>query len=165
MKQCDIKRSKHEAHTGETQWDEGIWLGHNRGCNEQLIGTDKGVVRAYTVVRVREEERWQADRIKNMKGVPAQPNPEERGTHIPIMIKVGGTVEEDIEAAEVQIREQEVARRMRLTPRIFNTYGYTEGCVGCSHKSAGLANHDHSEACRKIISEAMDQDEEGRREK
>ena len=30
-----------------------------------------------------EEDRWDADEIKNMRGIPQQPNPQRVGLHIP----------------------------------------------------------------------------------
>ena len=35
-----------------TEWFKGVWLGSNLRSPETLIGTDKGVVRAYTVEKV-----------------------------------------------------------------------------------------------------------------
>ena len=54
-------------------------------------------------------------------------------------------------------------RRMKLTTRILQQYGYTEGCDGCRHRQAGLEeSRNHSEECRKRIEEAMEGDESGR---
>ena len=33
----------------ESQWKEGLWLGHARSSNEILIGTREGVVRAWAI--------------------------------------------------------------------------------------------------------------------
>ena len=43
MKHTGVKVSKFES-----RWREGIWLGHGLNNNEVLIGTEHGVVRAYT---------------------------------------------------------------------------------------------------------------------
>ena len=42
----------------DTRWSEGVWRGHNRGSNESLIGTPKGVVKAWAVRRRIPAERW-----------------------------------------------------------------------------------------------------------
>ena len=41
----------------ESQWEEGLWLGHSRTSNEVLIGTCAGIVRAWAIKRKPEEER------------------------------------------------------------------------------------------------------------
>ena len=48
----------------ECQREEGIWLGHNRGSNESLIGTPNGVMKAWAVRRRVPEERWSNDHTK-----------------------------------------------------------------------------------------------------
>ena len=32
-------------------------------------------------------------------------------------------------------------REMRITGRLLDKYGYTDGCLGCAHKQAGLYDH------------------------
>ena len=44
-----IRKNKHQEHNLETEWFEGIWLGHNRASNETPIGTTEGVAKAYGV--------------------------------------------------------------------------------------------------------------------
>ena len=41
-----LKESGARKQILESQWEEGLWLGHNRTSNEVLIGTSRGVVRA-----------------------------------------------------------------------------------------------------------------------
>ena len=45
----------------ETDWEEGIWIGHARSSSEVLVGTDRGVVRAWAVKRLPSESRWDGD--------------------------------------------------------------------------------------------------------
>ena len=52
-----LKESGARKQVMESQWEEGIWLGHNRGSNEVLIGTFNGVGRAWAIKRKVEEER------------------------------------------------------------------------------------------------------------
>ena len=59
----------------ESNFEEGLWLGHTRQSNEILVGTEEGVVRAWAIKRVPEAERWSEARIKNMKGTPQKPDP------------------------------------------------------------------------------------------
>jgi len=46
-----MRESKERKDKFESEWLEGIWLGHSRASNEVLIGTADGVVRTYTVQR------------------------------------------------------------------------------------------------------------------
>ena len=59
----------------ESQWKEGLWLGHARSSNEILIGTREGVVRAWAIRKMPVGEQWDAGLIKEMKGTPCKPNP------------------------------------------------------------------------------------------
>ena len=55
----------------EVRWQEGIFLGVNDTSGEIRIGTGEGVVPARDMRRrARDEERWQADKVKGIIGVP-----------------------------------------------------------------------------------------------
>ena len=110
----------------ESSWGEGVWLGHARISSEVLIGTQNGVVRAWTVKRKVEEEKWNGEKIKEMRGTPSQPNPSMPGINIPIMINID-PVDARAEAEEVrEPRDETRARRTYLKPQDFENYGYTE---------------------------------------
>ena len=50
---------------------------------------------------------------------------------------------------------------MRITNRLLDKYGYTDGCIGSVHKQADLYdNRQHSTACRTRIYELIKDDEE-----
>ena len=68
----------------ETQWEEGLWLGHARSSKETLIGSKLGVVRAWAIRKKPAEEQWGAALLKEMQATPAQPNPNEPGSRIPV---------------------------------------------------------------------------------
>ena len=52
------------------RWEEGVFLGCKATTGEKIIGTLDGVVRARTVRRRPEEERWNQDNLKWVRGVP-----------------------------------------------------------------------------------------------
>ena len=144
----DVDRSKKKKFNSE--WEEGVWLGHARSSNEIIIGTGEGVVRAYAIQRQDDENRWQGDGIKGMKGTPSQPDPGKPGLNIPVRVRsdpiVGEPQGEQMEDTEAK------TRRERITHKTLDKYGYTEGCDGCVYKGAGLKEpRNHSEACRKRI--------------
>ena len=68
----------------ESEYEDGIWLGHSRHTNEVLVGTKSGVVRAYAVRRMPEGERWDGHFIKELKGTPQKPDPNAPGNDLPI---------------------------------------------------------------------------------
>ena len=41
----------------ENNYEEGVWIGHERGSNEVLVATPSGVVKAWSIKRLPEEER------------------------------------------------------------------------------------------------------------
>ena len=149
-----IRKNKNQEHKLETEWFEGIWLGHNRASNEILIGTTEGVVKAYGVRRMPEEDRWDGEMIKKPQGTPQQPNPSKPGDHIPIRIRIEESVK--LKPDEENTGRAGEIRRFRITIPMLNKYGYTEGCEGCRFKQAGLDNgRAHSVACRKRLVEAL----------
>ena len=54
----EIREGKDRRTKFETEDKEGIWLGHNRGTNEALIGTPHGVAQAYSFRRRDDASRW-----------------------------------------------------------------------------------------------------------
>ena len=161
----ELRETKERKDKFESEWAEGIWLGHSRASNEMLIGTREGVVRAYAVKRQDEDQRWDGSLIKEMKGTPQQPNPNKPGMTIPIKIRF-----DEPEAAEpipsVPAREEKGMRRMGITEALLKKYGYTEDCEGCKAKAAGIKEaRKHTEECRRRIDEAMEEDGEGKERK
>ena len=154
-----IRKNKSQESKMETEWHEGIWLGHNSNSNEIIIGTTKGVIRAYAARRMPEDERWDGDLIKRLKGTPQQPNPNKPGDTVPIRITFDEPVR--LEQVEENTGRKEVnLRRFRITIPMLEKHGFTENCEGCRFKKAGLGNsRAHSEACRKRIAEALTTDE------
>ena len=62
----------------ESNWEDGIWLGHARRSNEVIIGTKEGAVRAWAVRRRAEGDRWDGELMKQIRGTP-QPDPNTEG--------------------------------------------------------------------------------------
>ena len=53
-----------------SRWEEGIWLGHCRNSNEVWIGTPAGAVKAWSVRRRAQPERWDKHFIAKVKATP-----------------------------------------------------------------------------------------------
>ena len=145
----------------ESNWEDGIWLGHARGRNETLVGTRDGVVRAWAVKRKPAEERWNDAQIREMQGTPARPNPSMPGTDIPVHIHI--PVEAVPGEPPPQRQEQEQTRRTYLKKEDFETHGYSEGCEGCRRlRTGGMTAKGHTEECRNRMEELLKQDDNPR---
>ena len=92
----------------ESSWFEGVWLRHARGSSEALVGTNDGVVRAWTVRRMPEGERWDAEAITEMQGTPAQPNTAMPGHRIPISINIE---QDSIDGAPMETTQRDKKRK------------------------------------------------------
>lgn len=161
----ELRANKERRDKFESEWREGIWLGHSRGSNEAIIGTQEGAVKAYAVKRQDEDHRWDAELIKALQGTPQQPDPNRPGIAIPIRINFDPPAEEEPIPVDADEKRRTI-RRMRITSHLLHKYGYTEGCDGCRCRRAGLGEHrGHTEACRDRIEARMEEDEEGRQMK
>ena len=124
-------------------WREAIWLGHNRGSSDSLVGTASGVVRAWSVKRVSESDRWNLAMLKAMRGVPGQPDPSQQGVRIPVSITM------PIAAPMPMVRvPEEKGRQIYFKDSDFEEHGYTDGCEGCDARKAGMPLRRHSDVCR-----------------
>ena len=92
----------------ESSWSEGVWLDHARGSSETLIGTESGVIRAWTIRRMPEGERWDADAISNMQGTPSRPSTTMPGLRIPIAINIE---QGNLDGAPVEILKDKRRKR------------------------------------------------------
>ena len=79
-------------------------MGHARGSSEALAGTKDGVVRAWTIRRMPEGERWNAEAITEMQGTHARPSTAMPGLHIPISINIE---QDNIDGAPVETTQRQ----------------------------------------------------------
>ena len=161
---AELKEKKHRRGKLDSEWREGIWLGHTEKSNEVLVGTPEGVVRTWAVTRRPDEERWRSEKIESMRGTPSCPVPGRTGSDIPIRIRVESG--EEVEAVEyIPSRQEFGRRRLQLRKRHFEKHGFTEGCEGCRRSRIGrrvVKHRGHSEACRRRMYEAMASNAEDR---
>ena len=146
----------------ETDWFEGLCLGHARNSNEILIGTREGVVRAWAIRKKPPEDQWDRELIKGMAGTPSKPNPRRPGLTIPITVNFDrqeeGEMPEECKAA----RNEHKPRSIYILPWMLESYGYSGDCPGCDSKRAGLStSKPHSVNCRKRIEQEIANDPRG----
>ena len=82
-----VKRQK-----GEPAKLPGIWLGVNERTEENLIGTEKGVLKCRTVSRLTSDRAWDKEMVTQMKGVPWNLVPGREDSRIPVEINEDGVV-------------------------------------------------------------------------
>ena len=181
-----LKLSGHHRGNMEDTFLDGIFLGMRLRSDEILIGTARGVIKTRTLRRRVEEEQWDPEFARSVKGEPRQPVPGINSDHVPAAIsdRAGVHLEEDQpdtrlaqqdefidppEAREVsmppdrlvtQVRS-DTLKRMYVTRGLGKKYGPTPGCPGCatvgSHHQAS-----HSDACRDRMRTELEKSEEGR---
>ena len=149
----------------ESEWSKGVWLGHARSSNEMWIGTGQGAVKVYDVKRLPQEERWDKEIIRNLKGTPQRPNHIMDGEDaVEEMAKPEDKEEQHIDGEEKDQEDAARPRRTMITDRELQKFGYTMGCPGCASRKQGkAAKKGHSEACRRRIEAEMEKTDEGKR--
>ena len=154
------------GHRMESDWMEGVWLGHARSTSEAIIDTSEGALKAWAVKRRPEDERWTKKSVLDMTGTPSQPDPSKPGVSIPIKISIPKC--DDIPLDEVAPpREPEAPRRVYIKQRRLQQYGCTPNCEACKRMRAGGMKvggaRPHTEVYRRRIEAEMEKDEEGRK--
>ena len=156
---------------------EGIWLGTNERTEENIIGTNVGVVKCRTVQRKPEGSQWNAAQLVEMRGSAQQPVPGLATDKIPtgIMDASKCPVKPKAYAPEKpRYIPDKPATRMASAPRALNIfkkdvakYDPTPGCRACTEVITGrdenrksiTQNIPHSQDCRARMTELMRLDE------
>ena len=69
----DVEKDTHERAQSGSGFHDGIWLALRMRSDESIVGTPSGVIKAKTVRRFPQDQRWCADEVLNMRGVPSSP--------------------------------------------------------------------------------------------
>ena len=133
---------------------DGTFLGVEPRTGELRIGTASGVIKARSIRRKLEEERWSSTALQNLTGTPWDPTP---GT----AAAQGGTTAGELDEKKDPILPKEhtepghLARRTRLTREDFEAHGFTPGCYGCRLlREGGEKSGGHNEVCRQRMEAA-----------
>ena len=102
-----LKLSGHHRGNMEDTFLDGIFLGMRLRSDEILIGTARGVIKTRTLRRRVEEEQWDPEFAKSIKGEPRQPVPGINSDHVPAAIsdRAGMRLEED--QADARLGQQD----------------------------------------------------------
>ena len=139
-------------------WEDGI-LGIKGSSGEYIVGDSKGIWKTRTLRRRPDEEKWDAENLQLVGGVPwrtsdsdAKADGEAWKMDVPPAIPTTtGEVEEDG-------WKEVVPRRAGLRREDFEKHGYSGGCPGCTALLRGTARQGHSEACRKRMEKELMED-------
>ena len=130
---------------------DGIWLGIKGRTGEHIIGTEKGIVKAYTVKRRPEEERWSLDIIQCITATPWDwsPGAYEQASQPQIF---PGTAQEPNSTDQPE-NYTGVPHPMHIAKEDLEKYGYTANCGKCMLIRNNRKNHGvrHVPECRAGI--------------
>ena len=122
------------------------------------MGTKEEVIRAWTIRRLPEGERWDVEAIAEMQGAPSRPSTAMPGLHIPIAVNIEEGASAGAPVETTQRQEEKKARRLYLKAADFDTHGYTGGCDGCARLQAGMDPKPHTETCGTRLEEELAKD-------
>ncbi len=134
-------------------WREAIWLGLVPKSNESYLGTAEGVIKADVFRRRAAGERWCKEEVEKIRGSVRSPDPHHpEADAVPIRIHVD--VPEVQGEPRARAMEKE-SRRVYLKKTDYEEHGYTIDCAGCRQVRIVGKSRNHTEACRKIMEEAL----------
>ena len=140
----------------ECRWEPGIWLNVDMHTNEVIIGTSRGVVKAKSVRRRPLAERFDAEALNTMKGLPWEPVPGVDSEEIPIDIPIG---EPRVEGPLPPVPPAPVRRSVYIRQADILKYGMTPACPGCAAiRAKNKRAINHNAECRERIEKLMEED-------
>ena len=147
----------------EAEFLYGTWLGIDLRTGEILVGTSSGIVRARTVKRRPEPERWSAEQAFAVRGVPWQPTPGIDSDQMPTAVRRPPPAGDPDAPIPPCTEPGHMARRAKLTKGDFEQFGFTEGCLGRRGlERDGKTHYGHNELCRRRIERERMKSEPGR---
>ena len=137
----------------------GMFLGFHKSSNSYRVIDEKGdLVKTRAMNRLPFENRWDGDKLRAVTVTPWSL----RAATAPERVEVGPPVERHPEPTP---DVPPLPRRLKITAKLLNEHGYSEGCAQCEHirryseTKPGLT---HSERCRQRIVDAMTGTPEGK---
>ena len=153
---------------------QGTWVGIFPRTGEHVIVLPSGeAIRVRTIHRLPAEDRWDPAAVEAVQALPRRPVPSRAETE-PIVrtadcdgAAAQAAASGDAEHAEratdgsklerPQTKEQSrAARELRIDNRLLTRFGYSDDCLGCTHRQLDAPGHrQHSSACRRRLYELM----------
>ena len=111
----------------DDRFNDGVYLGPMEGSVAVLVGTPDGIVQCRTIRRRVEGERWNREALLAVPHLEIQPNGL-ASSEARIQVSVPMRMQETEDLPEPLPSEEHLAlpRRLHLTKRDLDKYGYTE---------------------------------------
>ena len=150
----------------ESGWESGSYLGVKENTTERIVGSLSGIFIVQSVRRKPEEERWNPDLVKGLKGNPRDPIPGQEaggtsGSTLGMPIFLGPGCPEVPRVAPEIFGKQVQNRKHYILKGDLDKYGYAPNCPACSEARAGAPRTGgvfHSPECRARIEARMAED-------
>lgn len=130
----------------DPRWQYGVFMGIANRSNEVIA-----IVKAWAIRRLPEDERWKAEDVLKIQGIPTKPNPNGPGAELSTHISPEPVVRERVEDPT----RHEVVLPFAVRLQDVQTHGFTAGCKGCTAARAGARAQTHSEECRRRIMQVL----------
>ena len=135
-----------------------------------------GIIKCRTITRLPNDEKWNAQQVLRVKGVPWEPVPGRTDRRVPVAIdRRGNGIQPEDGDDEIQEQdkiadeeEQEMQFRggpdkFHVSKRAIERYGPTEGCPACNiiktrGGGIGRVGIHHNDTCRNKVTTTMKQD-------
>ena len=151
----------------DLRWSVGVFLGTMMSSTEALVGLPNGdVTRSASIARLIPSQKWSADTILNITGVPSQPTRSgyddsilESFSNPHLMLdaeakaRIDGESPDDVDLP-LCLHLGRKLPNVRITRGDLDKYSYTEGCPRCEHTKLGVVQHmnsNHWDACRRRV--------------
>ena len=151
------------GHKFESRWQQGVFLGVKDNTTEKIVGNGSGVFTVQSIRRKSGDDKYNLEILQSVTGVPW--DPQATRDDVPEgprpAIVAGGPAEPLAQPVVVQAPKPKTSRRLYITKRDLEKYGYTAGCPACDgvqigNRSTGVH---HNDICRERIEECLRQEE------
>ena len=149
----------------ESRWQNGIYLGIKRTTSEKIVSDGTGKVLVVQTLR-RTPGRYNKDLLLKVRGTPWEPKgeslrgEEDRPVELPAPITIVPELPDVPSQAPAAFTQEGAPRRVYITKKNLDRYGYTAGCPACEGTKMGIrtSGEFHTAACRTRLEAAMKQD-------
>ena len=155
---CNFKFNS-KAPIGESdRWNFGIYVGRDRLNGQHILFNPASgeVCKARTIMRLPDVQKWCRDSVAKISATPFSIHIDQ-GPDVVFQKKEG--------VAEPPRQEATLSRRVYMSKKDFDDFGYTSGCPRCDHElryGPGRTSRPHSERCRDRIMAELAKTELGR---
>ena len=141
----------------EPRWDLATYLGARWDTAEHFVsGADGFVYQARAVRRVPERQRWAAERVMNVTGVPEDRAREGGAGAPPVPAEAWRAVGEPEP-------DRRIVRGFHIKREDMVQHGYTRGCLRCDcYRTGRVTGVNHTHECRERFHKLVEEKGDGR---